>query len=101
MGKGKKEELLKDVNYDEGKGDGDGDGEGFDIPKGYVPMLVGKERRRERFAVRVEVFNHPCMAELLDMAAQEFGYEQKGILKLPCDVEYFLHVVGPNWIIKE
>ncbi|KAK1284358.1 hypothetical protein QJS10_CPB21g01104 [Acorus calamus] len=93
MGKGKKEELLKDVNYDNGKG--------FEIPKGYVPMLVGRERRRERFVVRVEVFNHPCMAELLDMASQEFGYEQMGILKIPCDVEYFLHVVGSNWIIKE
>ncbi|KAK1303550.1 hypothetical protein QJS10_CPB11g01542 [Acorus calamus] len=61
-------------------------------PKGYVPVLVGVENTK-RFLVRVERFRLPCMVALLDMAAREFGHRQGGILKIPCDTDYFERVV--------
>ncbi|KAK1279398.1 hypothetical protein QJS04_geneDACA018873 [Acorus gramineus] len=61
------------------------------VPSGYVPMMVGwgREEEMERFMVHTELFKHPCIVILLEMAAEEFGYEQQGILKIPLDVEHF------------
>lgn len=61
-------------------------------PKGYVPLLVGGEAE-QRVLVHVSLLNDPRMAELLETAAQEFGYEQRGILRLLCDAEQFRLVV--------
>ncbi|RWR81897.1 auxin-responsive protein SAUR71-like protein [Cinnamomum micranthum f. kanehirae] len=61
-------------------------------PRGYVPMLVGLEKM-ERFEVHTKFLSHPSMVALLEMAALEFGYEQQGILRIPCEVEYFSQVV--------
>lgn len=57
------------------------------VPRGCVPVLVGEEG--ERFVVRVEALRHPSLAALLEMAAQEFGYKQQGILRVPCAVAQF------------
>ncbi|KAK1324878.1 hypothetical protein QJS10_CPA01g00735 [Acorus calamus] len=67
-----------------------------EVPSGYVPMMVGsgREEEMERFMVHTELFKHPCTVILLEMAAEEFGYEQQGILKIPCDVEHFRSVIA-------
>ncbi|RWV87689.1 hypothetical protein GW17_00050292 [Ensete ventricosum] len=38
-------------------------------------------------------FEHPCFVSLLEMAAQEFGYRQKGVLRIPCDAQHFEQVL--------
>ncbi|CAM0902911.1 unnamed protein product [Alopecurus aequalis] len=60
-------------------------------PKGYVPLaLVGEEGQgEERVLVRVAMLKEPCMAGLLEMAAQQFGYGQRGVLRIPCDGRQF------------
>lgn len=63
------------------------------MPKGYVPVLVGKTGELQRFLVRIEDFKHPSFVGLLEMAAQEFGYEQKGVLRIPCDIAHFQQVL--------
>ncbi|MQM11155.1 hypothetical protein Taro_044060 [Colocasia esculenta] len=62
-------------------------------PKGYVPMLVGSEERAERLLVPAELLNHPAIMGLLEMAAQEFGYQRGGVLRVPCDVDLELFKV--------
>lgn len=63
-------------------------------PKGYVPMLVGSEEGEvERFLVHVRVLNDPSIVALLEMAAQEFGYGQRGILRIPCNAQQFRQTV--------
>ncbi|EHA8590760.1 putative Auxin-induced protein X10A [Cocos nucifera] len=69
-------------------------------PEGYVPVLVGKEPMVERFIVEVELFREPCMARLLDMAANEFGYPPQGILRIPCDINHFRQVIGKKSRVK-
>ncbi|XP_038986465.1 auxin-responsive protein SAUR71-like [Phoenix dactylifera] len=69
-----------------------GEGSARRVPRGCVPVLVGLEEM-ERFEVRTKLFKHPCITALLEMAAQEFGYEQKGILRIPCDAEHFRQVL--------
>lgn len=64
------------------------------VPKGYVPMIVGKDKEEEeRFLVQTKLLKDPFFAELLKMAEQEFGYAQPGVLRIPCDAEQFRSVV--------
>ena len=47
----------------------------------------------ERFIVSAELINHPIFIQLLNKSAQEYGYEQKGVLRIPCDVVDFEKVL--------
>ncbi|KAE9590523.1 hypothetical protein Lal_00023346 [Lupinus albus] len=62
-----------------------------DVPAGHVPIYVGDEM--ERFVVSTELFHHPIFVKLLNQSAQEYGYEQKGVLRLPCHVIVFERVL--------
>ncbi|GLT40141.1 hypothetical protein SLA2020_142970 [Shorea laevis] len=61
------------------------------VPEGHVPVYVGDEM--ERFVVSAELMNHPVFIGLLDKSAQEYGYEQKGVLHIPCHVLVFERVM--------
>lgn len=62
-------------------------------PKGHVPVMVGTGKELQRFVVSVKAFDHPCFVRLLELAAQEFGYRQKGVLRIPCDAQHFEQVL--------
>ncbi|XP_010431642.1 PREDICTED: auxin-responsive protein SAUR40-like [Camelina sativa] len=61
------------------------------VPSGHVPVNVGEEK--ERFVVSAELLNHPVFVGLLNRSAQEYGYAQKGVLHIPCNVFVFEQVV--------
>ncbi|XP_022147859.1 auxin-responsive protein SAUR71 [Momordica charantia] len=61
------------------------------VPQGHVPVYVGEEM--ERFVVSAQLLNHPIFVELLNKSAQEYGYEQKGVLHIPCHVLLFERVL--------
>lgn len=56
-----------------------------------MPVFVGEEM--ERFIVSAELLNHPIFVTLLNKSAQEYGYEQKGVLRIPCHVFLFERVL--------
>ncbi|KAK1662222.1 hypothetical protein QYE76_050381 [Lolium multiflorum] len=72
-----------------------GEGRTGKIPKGYVPMvLVGDEGEgEERVMVHVRMLTEPHVLDLLEMSAQQFGYGQRGVLRVPCGVERFEQTV--------
>ncbi|KAG6405163.1 hypothetical protein SASPL_132749 [Salvia splendens] len=61
------------------------------VPEGHLPVYVGEEM--ERFVVSAELLNHPIFVTLLNRSAQEYGYEQKGVLRIPCHVLIFERVL--------
>ncbi|PIN19533.1 hypothetical protein CDL12_07789 [Handroanthus impetiginosus] len=61
------------------------------VPGGHLPVYVGEEM--ERFVVSAELLNHPIFVKLLNKSAQEYGYEQKGVLRIPCHVFLFERVL--------
>uniref|UniRef100_A0A2N9J2H9 Uncharacterized protein n=1 Tax=Fagus sylvatica TaxID=28930 RepID=A0A2N9J2H9_FAGSY len=61
------------------------------VPEGHVPVYVGDEM--ERFVVSAELLNHPVFVKLLNKSAQEYGYDQKGALRIPCHVLVFERVL--------
>ncbi|XP_047074740.1 auxin-responsive protein SAUR71-like [Lolium rigidum] len=79
-------ELIRRLSFSDRVSDGSGG-----VPRGCVPLLVvgDGDEESERFVVRVEALRHPSLAALLEMAAQEFGYKQEGILRVPCAVHQF------------
>lgn len=54
-------------------------------------MCVGEEM--ERFAVRAELLGHPIFLQLLRRSAQEYGYDQPGVLRIPCPVPLFRRIL--------
>ncbi|CAL9123072.1 unnamed protein product [Musa textilis] len=69
---------------------------GEQTPTGYVPVLVGdgeEEEAAERFLVHVDLFNDARFAALLEMTADEFGYTQRGIIRMPCNARHFEKMV--------
>ncbi|EEF48784.1 auxin-responsive protein SAUR71 [Ricinus communis] len=64
---------------------------GKPVPEGHVPVYVGDEM--ERFVVSAELLNHPIFIGLLNKSAQEYGYDQKGVLMIPCHVLVFERVM--------
>ena len=64
------------------------------VPRGHVPMVAGcVDGDGERVLVPVRLLRDPCIVELLDMAAQRYGYGQPGVLRIPCDASHFRRVV--------
>lgn len=64
-----------------------------DVPKGCLAIKVGsREEEKRRFVVPVLYFNHPLFMQLLKEAEEEYGFEQKGTITIPCHVEVFRYV---------
>ncbi|KAA8518563.1 hypothetical protein F0562_016037 [Nyssa sinensis] len=78
-------------------------------PTGFLAIYVGEER--ERFVVPTGYLSHPLFKMLLEKAYNEFGFEQRSGLVVPCSVSTFQEVVSaveccngkfdfapPNWL---
>ncbi|XP_057532444.1 auxin-responsive protein SAUR32-like [Amaranthus tricolor] len=63
------------------------------IPKGCLAIKVGQtDEEQQRFVVPVVYFNHPLFMRLLKEAEDEYGFDQKGTITIPCHVEEFRYV---------
>ncbi|GFQ02002.1 indole-3-acetic acid-induced protein arg7 [Phtheirospermum japonicum] len=61
-------------------------------PNGSFVVYVGEDR--QRFVVPTSYLSHPLFKILLDKAYNEFGFEQKNGLVVPCSVYAFQEVVS-------
>ncbi|KAF9598607.1 hypothetical protein IFM89_028276 [Coptis chinensis] len=61
-------------------------------PTGFFAVYVGEER--QRFVVPTSFLVHPLFKMLLEKAQNEFGYEQRDGLVVPCNVSTFQEVVS-------
>ncbi|GAA0158069.1 hypothetical protein Leryth_011365 [Lithospermum erythrorhizon] len=57
------------------------------VPKGYLAVCVGRELKR--FVIPMEYLTHQAFGILLREAEEEFGFQQEGVLKIPCEVSMF------------
>ncbi|KAK9101599.1 hypothetical protein Scep_025029 [Stephania cephalantha] len=63
-----------------------------DVPKGYLAVHVGPELRR--FIIPTTYLSHSLFKLLLEKTAEEFGFDHKGALTIPCEIETF------NYLLK-
>ncbi|XP_059643228.1 auxin-induced protein 15A [Cornus florida] len=61
-------------------------------PTGFLAIYVGEER--QRFVVPTGYLSHPLFKMLLEKAYNEFGFEQRNGLVVPCNVSTFQEVVS-------
>ncbi|XP_074581058.1 auxin-responsive protein SAUR71-like [Curcuma longa] len=69
------------------------------MKRGYVPVLVGEDVDKgsewlQRFEVHVKVFREPSMAALLAMAEEELGHRNRGVIRIPCNIEHFRQIMS-------
>lgn len=57
------------------------------VPKGYLAVCVGEELKR--FTIPTEYLGHQAFQILLREAEEEFGFQQTGVLRIPCEVAAF------------
>ncbi|PIN22527.1 hypothetical protein CDL12_04762 [Handroanthus impetiginosus] len=64
-----------------------------EIPKGCLAIKVGGQgEEQERFVVPVIYLNHPLFLQLLKEAEEEYGFDQRGTITIPCHVDDFRFV---------
>ncbi|XVE61462.1 hypothetical protein DITRI_Ditri06bG0042300 [Diplodiscus trichospermus] len=61
-------------------------------PSGFFAIYVGEEE--ERFVVRTSFLSHPLFKMLLEKSYNEYGFEQRNKLVVPCSVSTFKGVVN-------
>ncbi|ESQ46427.1 hypothetical protein EUTSA_v10000345mg [Eutrema salsugineum] len=57
------------------------------VPKGYLAVSVGLEKKR--YTIPTEYLSHQAFLVLLREAEEEFGFQQAGVLRIPCEVSVF------------
>ncbi|KMZ70464.1 SAUR-like auxin-responsive protein family [Zostera marina] len=61
------------------------------VPKGFLAVCVGEELRR--FVIPTVYLSHKAFVTLLRDAEEEFGFQQEGVLRIPCEVSVFENVL--------
>ncbi|PIN23893.1 hypothetical protein CDL12_03404 [Handroanthus impetiginosus] len=79
--------LKKTLSFSETSSSGLGNNTNGAVPKGYIAVCVGKELKR--FVIPTEYLSHRLFGILLREAEEEFGFQQEGVLKFPCEVDLF------------
>ncbi|XP_012700075.1 indole-3-acetic acid-induced protein ARG7 [Setaria italica] len=68
------------------------------VPKGYFPVMLvddgEDDEQGQRILVPVKMLREPCMEALLELAEQQFGYGQRGVLRIPCTAIHFQHIIN-------
>ncbi|GLJ31383.1 hypothetical protein SUGI_0629740 [Cryptomeria japonica] len=64
------------------------------VPQGCVAIQVGQEH--QRYVIPILYLSHPFITKLLVEAEKEFGYDQRGTLTLPCELDDFEQL---KWLI--
>ncbi|TKW38037.1 hypothetical protein SEVIR_1G088600v4 [Setaria viridis] len=62
------------------------------VPRGYFAVYVGAEARR--FVVPTSYLRQPAFRDLMERAADEFGFAQAGGIRIPCREEDFQATVA-------
>ncbi|XWS18781.1 hypothetical protein CRYUN_Cryun32bG0074100 [Craigia yunnanensis] len=64
-------------------------------PKGYVPVCVGVNDDTRRFIVHTTTLRDADFLEMLCKSAEEYGFCNEGILRIPYEAKHF-----EEWIIR-
>ncbi|VVA97050.1 unnamed protein product [Arabis nemorensis] len=58
-----------------------------DVKKGQVAVVAVKGERAKRFVLELKELNKPEFMRLLEQAKEEFGFQLRGPLTIPCQPE--------------
>ena len=55
-----------------------------DVKEGHFVVLAVNDKEPKRFVVSLSCLSHPVFLRLLELAEEEFGFNQEGALAIPC-----------------
>ncbi|XVF07859.1 hypothetical protein REPUB_Repub06bG0176000 [Reevesia pubescens] len=55
-----------------------------DVKEGFFTVFAVKGKEMQRFVIELHQLTNPAFLSLLDQAREEYGFQQKGALSLPC-----------------
>ncbi|KAJ4893244.1 SAUR-like auxin-responsive protein family [Raphanus sativus] len=58
-----------------------------DVKEGHVAVIAVKGERAVRFVLELQELNKPEFRKLLEQAREEFGFQPRGPLTIPCKPE--------------
>ncbi|KAI4382030.1 hypothetical protein MLD38_008042 [Melastoma candidum] len=79
-----KELLLKATDPPQGKN--------RTVPRGFLAVYVGQDGRR--FLIPAKYLSMPDFRGLMEKAEEEFGFQQEGGLRFPCEEEDFEEILS-------
>ncbi|KAK2654976.1 hypothetical protein Ddye_008028 [Dipteronia dyeriana] len=62
--------------------------------KGHFSVLVLSNGETQKFLVALRYLSHPPFIKLLEAAEQEFGFDQKGALVIPCEASELKRILS-------
>ncbi|MED6134069.1 hypothetical protein PIB30_034109 [Stylosanthes scabra] len=85
--------LLKEDPPESNFNDEDDDSNSISrTPTGFFAVYIGEER--QRYVAPTSYLSHPLFKMLLDKAYDEFGFDQRNGLVVPCSVSTFQQVIN-------
>ncbi|KAJ0965572.1 hypothetical protein J5N97_026710 [Dioscorea zingiberensis] len=69
----------------------DGEQREEEVPKGYLAVYVGEDLRR--FVIPASYLCQPVFRTLMEKVAEEFGFQQTGGLRIPCNEDVFEEIL--------
>ncbi|CAL1399298.1 unnamed protein product [Linum trigynum] len=67
-----------------------------DVREGHFVVYTVNDGEPKRFIIRLDYLDHPGFVKLLELAAEEFGFRQAGVLAVPCRSVELQKILG-NW----
>ncbi|KAK1389537.1 Small auxin up regulated protein [Heracleum sosnowskyi] len=58
-----------------------------DVKEGHFAVFAAKGEVPKRFVVNLRCLTSAAFLRLLEQAEEEYGFQQKGVLKIPCKAE--------------
>ncbi|KEH24027.1 putative small auxin-up RNA [Medicago truncatula] len=54
------------------------------VPEGFFAVIAMQGEETKRFVLELDYLRNPHFMKLLEQAKDEYGYQQKGAIALPC-----------------
>ncbi|XP_023543955.1 uncharacterized protein LOC111803675 [Cucurbita pepo subsp. pepo] len=64
-----------------------------DVEEGHFVVFAADGDERKRFVINLKFLSNPAFLRLLELAKEEYGFQQKGALTVPCPPEELQKIV--------
>lgn len=65
-----------------------------DVKQGHFAVNAIKDGKPTRFVAELDCLNDPDFINLLEQAQEEYGFQQKGVLAVPCRAHELQTILG-------
>lgn len=68
-----------------------------DVKEGHFSVIAVNGDEPKKFVVPLSYLTHPTFLRLLERAAEEYGFDHEGALKIPCRPSELERILAEQW----